>query len=643
MALTLKKSPLSFSFAMLVALWEAGDLTFDEGPFAQRLYNSIWGFQEEQGVSLVALLAKQPELAEKVLSVLPLYMESLTFDNQLHINFFKQLQEKGILPVEAFVTAAFEALLAPRKKPVLDLLCRLIEVLHPSNALLLCNQERMLALLSLGNSSLINFALPQLRKIAQEKAFDAQAFHDNFFLCANTPRIGKSILIGLEIVEQLIKQEGTKEGTEGTERLGVFFTISDEKVQQRVAQLLTTYYSKAVVDAVVLPYRVYLKEKVAAYLAEAGVTPEEDSSAKGNLSEVYPTRTPEPLKTIATWDELLFAIGDSLREGTTAQLDAIFEAFVSLQDALPANYAEQIAPYVQQLKERFGIYYQYYGSLYKVLTGEVYKDKYSHYYPKEEHDNFSFLRDKAEEVLTRQASHNTLGFLSTPTQQPFYIDPAVLEERLQAYKAAGVSPLAEDVTVAQARCIGAKEAEVYPKYEVKKATVDYYERYQLQFKKHWGAQTMGENIAYQLSLQPNAIDRLVLRYILPIGVGERAEPLHAATRVVQLLLQWQLPVKSGGWLFVATCLIGEKQPLRDMATDYLLWALGAGVDTTYLADCTRRLLASKYAPVKRFLEFTDRPLPYAEVKAFTQAVVQNYKKYVDERDKPSNHKLMLSL
>ncbi len=154
---------------MLVALWEAGDLTFDEGPFAQRLYNSIWGFQEEQGVSLVALLAKQPELAEKVLSVLPLYMESLTFDNQLHINFFKQLQEKGILPVEAFVTAAFEALLAPRKKPVLDLLCRLIEVLHPSNALLLCNQERMLALLSLGNSSLINFALPQLRKIAQGK------------------------------------------------------------------------------------------------------------------------------------------------------------------------------------------------------------------------------------------------------------------------------------------------------------------------------------------------------------------------------------------------------------------------------------------------------------------------------------------
>lgn len=202
---------------MLVALWEAGELTLDEGLFAQRLYNSIWGFQEEQSSSLVALLAKQPELAEKVLSVLPLYMEYLTFDNQLHINFFKQLQEKGILPVEAFVTAAFEALLAPRKKPVLDLLCRLIEVLHPSNALLLRNQERMLALLSLGNPSLINFALPQLRKIAQEKAFDAQAFRDNFFLCAT---ISKSVLIGLDIVEQLIKQEGTKEGTEGTERSG---------------------------------------------------------------------------------------------------------------------------------------------------------------------------------------------------------------------------------------------------------------------------------------------------------------------------------------------------------------------------------------------------------------------------------------
>ncbi|WP_454980312.1 DUF6493 family protein [Capnocytophaga haemolytica] len=622
-----------------------GELSFDEGLFARTLYKSIWGFrwdsEEEQGASLIALLEKQPELAEKVLSVLPLYMEYLTFDNQLHINFFKQLQEKDILSVEAFVTAAFEALLAPRKKPVLDLLCRLIEVLHPSNALLLRNQERMLALLSLGNPSLINFALPQLRKIAQEKAFDAQAFRDNFFLCANTPRIGKSILIGLDIVEELIKHKD--EGVEGAGQLAAFFTISDEKVQQRVAQLLTAYYNKAIVAAAVLPYRVYLKDKVAAYLVEAGITAEEGRSTMGTLTELYPTHTPEPLKAITTWDELLLAIGDSLREGMPAQLDAIFEAFVTLQDALPANYAEQIAPYVQQLKERFGIYYQYYGSLYKVLTGEVYKDKYSHYYPKEEHDNFSFLRDKAEEVLTRQASHNTLGFLSTPTQQPFYIDPAVLEARLQAYKTAGVSPLAEDVTVAQARCIGAKEAEVYPEYEVKKATVDYYERYQLQFKKHWGAQTMGENIAYQLSLQPNAIDRWVLSYVLPIGVSERAEPLHAATRVVQLLLQWQLPVKSGGWLFVATCLIGEKQPLRDMATDYLLWALGAGVDTTYLADCTGRLLASKYAPVKRFLEFTDRPLPYDEVKTFIKAVVQSYKKYVDEGDKPSNHKLMNNL
>ncbi len=45
-----------------------------------------------------------------------------------------------------------------------------------------------------------------IKQIADEKSFDFQAFADNFALCFATPKIAKSQLIGLNILEKHYKQ-----------------------------------------------------------------------------------------------------------------------------------------------------------------------------------------------------------------------------------------------------------------------------------------------------------------------------------------------------------------------------------------------------------------------------------------------------
>ncbi|WP_315192428.1 DUF6493 family protein, partial [Capnocytophaga sputigena] len=112
---------------------------------------------------------------------------------------------------------------------------------------------------------------------------------------------------------------------------------------------------------------------------------------------------------------------------------------------------------------------------------------------------------------------------------------------------------------------------------------------------------------------------------------------------MSLLLEHHLPIYHGGWLMVATCLLAERKPLRDLATEYILLALQRGETLTYLAEAIGTFLAHKYAPIARFVEFLDLPTRDAKVKAFQKAVVQTYLPLAEKQEKkPTNHKKLVS-
>ena len=117
------------------------------------------------------------------------------------------------------------------------------------------------------------------------------------------------------------------------------------------------------------------------------------------------------------------------------------------------------------------------------------------------------------------------------------------------------------------------------------------------------------------------------------------ESLTEATRVMSLLLEYHLPIYHGGWLMVATCLLAERKNLRDLTTEYILLSLQRGETLTYLAEAIGTLLAHKYAPIARFIEFLDLLTRDPNIKAFQKAVVEAYLPLAEKQDKkPTNHK-----
>ena len=152
-----------------------------------------------------------------------------------------------------------------------------------------------------------------------------------------------------------------------------------------------------------------------------------------------------------------------------------------------------------------------------------------------------------------------------------------------------------------------------------------------------------EDIDYELSLNPRYIDGWLCKYLLTYTQGMDSESLSEATRVMSLLLEHHLPIYHFGWLMVATCLLAERKPLRDLATEYILLVLQRGETLTYLTEAIGTFLAHKYAPIARFVEFLDLPTRDPKVKAFQKAVVEAYLPLAEKQEKkPTNHKKLVS-
>ena len=94
---------------------------------------------------------------------------------------------------------------------------------------------------------------------------------------------------------------------------------------------------------------------------------------------------------------------------------------------------------------------------------------------------------------------------------------------------------------------------------------------------------------------------------------------------------------------VATYLLSERKNLRDLATEYILLSLQKGETLTYLAEAIGTLLAHKYAPIARFVEFLDLPTHDPKIKAFQKGVVEAYLPLAEKQEKkPTNHKKLVA-
>ena len=450
-----KAYPMEMSFEILWTLYKHKRIAFNG---ELMMFNLHYRFDTERDkIALAKYLLQNPETATEIFHLVPMYLKDARFNAKETLEMYEYLIQGGFFADRTIISLFIEGLLNPLKKNTADFFCRVVELLNPITKELLTSQHTLFALLSSDKTSVINFAMKFIKQIANEKAFDFQAFADNFALCFTIQKIAKSQLIGVEILEKYYQKQAPT-NPDYREQLAVLFTVPDVKLQEKVAALLTTYFNHEGLPEVIAPYRDYLKGKAQNLLQSL---PSPSSSENSENSENSQTaraartshssqtaRTLTPVPCPLTPEDLLFLLGDCLRERTPQTIDLFFEGFNQLQDDFPADFKEQLAPYLKQLERHWnGI------ASVPILrwflqrwTGD--KKKLN----KEDETFFlttlPYLYHKAQHLLEKLKEKNKLPFLSTPTHAPFYIEAEVLMDRLLQYEAQGENPDLHDLVVA---------------------------------------------------------------------------------------------------------------------------------------------------------------------------------------------------
>ena len=762
------KSCKNLGFPILWSLYENDFITFEEDFLIEKFGDALYLLNKHKEIE--SFILKRPRIAKEIGEKLPSYFLE---KRDISVTEYEKLLDfgaKGFFKGTQVLPNFLEALISPLKTYTANTYCRLIESCKPSAEELLPSQYTLFALLSSDKTSVVNFAMKLIKQIADEKSFDFQSFADNFALCFATPKIAKSQLIGVEILEKYYQKQAPS-NLDYREQLAVLFTVPDVKLQEKVTTLLTTYFNHEGLPKIIAPYCDYLKGKAQDLLQSL---PSPNSSENSENSEnshsshnshtsqtASTTRSLTPITYPLRPEDLLFLLGDCLRKRTAATIDLFFEGLVQLQDQLPENFKEQLAPYITQVN---GMYYTnvQLAALQLLLAGWVedrplespedwtkMNTKVRRLNTEEEEPlkqayvlhNVWYLRDeipyllyKLRATLSKLKSGSKLPFLSTPTHAPFYMDAETLANRLLAYQTAGKEVDLDDLVVAcnrlllstitpeaqeKVRSLSGQYAPAlsylfglfdvitpteellplwtqitrlkhpdkvftefetttakdylsavkpfFPSYEIEvefkqffleKVYVDDYYNYTLASpfdssvfdRLPYNCYNAGaydrwdtDTLRYVISLNPQYVDVLLGKYT-PLYVGDSdADTQRNLREPLQLLLEYDLPVHHGGWIFVGMALLHDKKETRDLAAEYILRAISRDEDLSYLQHFLADILAQKLTPINRFVEFLDMPTRDPKIKSFQKGVVEAYLPLAEKQEKkPTNHKKLVS-
>ena len=748
------KSCKNLGFPVLWSLYENDFIPFEEDFLIEKLCDALFLMSKHKEIE--SFILKRPVIAQKLCTKLPFYLSDKFSTNTFLYDNLLILAKKEYFKDTQVLANLLEVLLSPLKTSTANSYCHFIEGFNPTTEELLPSQQTLFALLSSDKTSVVNFVMKLIKQIADEKVFDFQTFADNFALCFTTQKIAKSQLIGLNILEKHYKKQAPI-NIEYREQLAVLFTVPDVKLQEKVTNLLTTYFGGEGLVEVVAPYQDYLKGKAQDLITTLSLSENTESTESSHTSSTDCLSEIRGLEQPSSWDKLLFLLGDCLRERTAATIDLFFEGLVQLQDQLPENFKEQLAPYITQVN---GMYYfnVQLAALQLLLAGwvedrplespedwtkmntkvrrlntteeEPLKQAYVLHNVWYLRDEIPYLLYKVRATLSKLKSGSKLPFLSTPTHAPFYIDAETLADRLLAYQTAGKEVDLDDLVVAcnrlllstitpeaqeKVRSLSGQYApalsylfglsdvvtpteellplwtqitrlkhpdKVFTEFEtttakdylsavkpfflsyeidgefkqffLEKVYVDDYYNYtfaspfdsnvfdRLPYNcynagayNRWDTDTL----RYVISLNPQYVDVLLGKYT-PLYVGDSdADTQRNLREPLQLLLEYDLPVHHGGWIFVGMALLHDKKETRDLAAEYILRAISCDEDLSYLQHFLAEILAQKLTPINRFVEFLDMPTRDPKIKAFQKGVVEAYLPLAEKQDKkPTNHK-----
>ena len=470
-----KDRSFNADFKLIWILYKNDWLQFNEEFFVRRLF-TIYGFNNNH-IKDAQFLIENPEVIEKVflqfynheVPILDIIKcESIYYSNRIikaciyWTEVFKILIEKNLLPDRHIIKNLLESLLNNWKKPHLDWHVRILELFQPTRIEYLEYQQLLFACLNLGHVSIVNFAVKCIELIYKEKQFAVEDFLINVQSLFAKEKCGKSILSVLQIIDYLAQNNPAIQQDLHT-YLVVALLQTDAKVQTKTAQLLVKYTKAEILEEVIDPYTSLLKQSAKTILNVADTEQEEQQFAHPKI-EIQPVLAP------SSWNDLLFHIGACINTKSAADIDLFLEGLNQLQNQIPIDYAEQIKPYIKQLRGCTCLAYLNY--FFENWLNIRINKNYSLTDYARELDSIPFLQHKCELLFNKLKNKSNLPFLSTPTHLPFYIHPDVFLDRLLAYEKKKKKIDIEDLIIACNRILLSVIDDIV-KQKAKKLTGEY--------------------------------------------------------------------------------------------------------------------------------------------------------------------------
>jgi len=355
------------------------------------------------------------------------------------------LQEKGYEFDRTILSNLFNSLLNNWKKTHLNWHVRLLKLFKPDHDELIENQVTLFSILGTGHTSLMNYSIQCIKVIHKREDFDKKSFIENFILTFSNEKMTKSILIGLGIIESYLSKSYEIDVT-FKDDIAVLLMQANTKVQEKVAEILVKYFYDDDLKDTVEPYRTYLRQESKAILGledEVGLS----------ISDTRIERELNPIHTITNWDDLLLHIGTCIRTQSLADIDLFYESLAVLQSEIPNNYAKQLKPYTKLLFNRG--WENHTILIFAHFIERWISNRYSSIdYEKE--NPIPFVVIKTNLLLEKLKNKNNLPFLSTPTHEPFFIEPSAILSKLFKYEERKENVHLEDLIVACNRVLKSK-------------------------------------------------------------------------------------------------------------------------------------------------------------------------------------------
>lgn len=313
----------------------------------------------------------------------------------------------------------------------------------------------------------INFAINLLKPVLAHPEFDRGEFLSwisPIFMRTDLKGAVKTLMIQLDKV--------LKDYPQLKEQVNLLaadtFMIPDLQLQDRATKFILKHQEKpsdALADKLAMYSGQMLgsnAQDLKSFMGDTGeYYTEEDilSTLSGGELESYiyspdPTvKLDEEISVPSEWNDILFQLGQVLHSKDPIEMEVLMNAWTLYFPDFPADYKQQLAPYLKQLRDTYSeshcyqifshIFYSHQENSAKIY---VYQNKYA-----KTLSLVNLMNDQMQLWQERWRDGIRLEALSLPTHKPFWIAPHVLVDRIIAHEKAKVPLNLIDLAIALSR------------------------------------------------------------------------------------------------------------------------------------------------------------------------------------------------